>query len=157
MPNLTQHGAEAVAGYWDDFFIYTPGKFVTLGAGATLTQNINIQADSDFCLQKLTFQADLAGVAQTASGVIVPNVNVLITDSGSGRQLMNNVLPLTLIFGTGQIPFILPKPKWFAANSNVVIALTSFEAAVTPSIQLAFIGFKRFPMGGTSMFLAAQR
>jgi len=153
MASLQQHGAEAVAGYWDDFYVYTPGRFVAIGTGATLTQNINIQSDSDFCLQKLTFQSDVSAAAVTVSSMNQPNVNILITDSGSGRQLMNNVLPISLIFGTGQIPFILPKPKWFAANSNIVVALTSFEASNTPNIQLAFIGFKRYPMAaGTPMF-----
>lgn len=145
-PRLVQHGAEPVAGYWDDFFTYTPGRFTALAAAATQTQNINIQSDSDFCLQKLTYQADIAAAAQTASSRVIPLINVLLTDSGSGRQLMNNILPVTGLFGTGEIPFILPKPKWFAANSNIVVQVTNFDAAATYNLQLMFIGFKRFPM-----------
>lgn len=131
--------------YWDDFFVYNPLVFSALAAGATLTQNIAIQADSDFCLQKLSYNADIAAATQTDSARVVPLITTLITDSGSGRQLMNTDIPVPGLFGLGNQPFILPKPKWFAANSNIAVKVTSFVAAgTTYNLYLNFIGFKRF-------------
>ena len=124
-----------------DFYVYE-AEVLVLAVGAAANDVINIEADSDFILQKLTYQADLAGVAQTDAGRIVPNVTVQLIDTGSGRQLMQNPIPISSIFGTGRVPFILPNPRLFMRNSTLQVAFTSFEAAVTPTIRLAFIGYK---------------
>lgn len=126
-----------------DFFIYTTGRFSVAPAAQT-TQNIAISADSDFEITKITYFSDLAGVAQTVNGQILPNCNVIITDTGSGRQLMNVAIAIGAMFGLAREPFILPIPKIIAARSNLQIVVTSFEAAVTPSISLNFIGNKIF-------------
>lgn len=124
-----------------DFYIYE-AQTVALAAGGNANDTINIEADSDFILQKLTFEADLAGVAQLQSTQIFPNVTVQLTDTGSGRQLMQDAIPITSFFGIGMVPFILPNPRLFMRNSTIQVAFTSFEAAVTPTIRLAFIGYK---------------
>lgn len=124
-----------------DFFIYE-AAVVAIATGASVNDVINIEADSDFILQKLTYSADLAGVAQLESTRIVPNVTVQITDTGSGRQLMQNPIPIPSFFGSGELPFILPNPRLFMRNSTLQVAFTSFEAAATPDIELAFIGYK---------------
>ena len=124
-----------------DFYIYE-AAVVAIATGASVNDVINIEADSDFILQKLTYSADLAGVAQLESTRIVPNVTVQIVDTGSGRQLMQNPIPIPSFFGSGELPFILPNPRLFMRNSTIQIAFTSFEAAVTPDIELAFIGYK---------------
>ena len=124
-----------------DFFVYE-AQAVAIAVGGVANDVINIEADSNFILQKLTYEADLAGVAQTWGTRIVPNVTVQITDTGSGRQLMQNPVPIPSIFGSGALPFILPNPRLFSRNSTIQVAFTSFEAAVTPTIRLAFIGYK---------------
>jgi hypothetical protein len=126
-----------------DFFVYAL-SFSALAAGTNATQNLTIQADSDFILQKLTYEADLAAAAQTDSGRIIPLCSVLIVDSGSGRQSMNIAAGLTTLFGTGQIPFILPQPKVFLAQSNISVTLANISAATTYNIRLSFIGVKGF-------------
>lgn len=126
-----------------DFFIYTTGRF-SVAPAAQATQNIAIQADADFEIVKLTAFSDLAGAAQTRATQVVPNVNVLITDTGAGRQLMNVAVPLNSMFGTAQEPFILPIPKIIKARSNLQIVITSFEAANTDYLTLNFIGNKIF-------------
>lgn len=124
-----------------DFYVYEAEALV-LAAGASANDTIQIEADSDFILQKLTYQADLAGVAQTDATRVLPNVLVLLTDTGSGRQLMQTPIPIPSFFGIGAIPFILPNPRLFMRNSTITVAFTSFEAAATPSVRLAFIGYK---------------
>lgn len=124
-----------------DFYVYE-ALATAIAAGGAANDTIQIEADADFILQKLTYQADLAGVAQTDATRVIPNVSVILTDTGSGRQLMNTAIPITSIFGTGRVPFILPNPRLFMRNSVLQVAFTSFEAAATPTIRLAFIGYK---------------
>lgn len=124
-----------------DFYTYE-SQVVDLAVAGSANDVINIEADSDFILQKLTFQADLSGAAQDHSTRVIPNVLVQLIDTGSGRQLMQNPVPIPNIFGTGAIPFILPNPRLFMRNSTIQVAYTSFEAASVPTIRLSFIGYK---------------
>jgi len=136
---------EAVDDVRRDFYVYgsSAGSTVTpLAAGASSSDIINIEADSDFILQKLSYEADIAGAAFTDSSRPIPNVNVQLIDSGSGRQLMQNPLPIPSIFGTGELPFILSNPRFFAKNSTIQVAYTNFDAAIGYSIRLSFIGYK---------------
>jgi len=126
-----------------DFFVYQE-DFSALASGATASGNINIQADSDFVVQKLTYFADIAAAVQTNSSRVIPLTSVIVTDTGSGRNLMESALPISNLFGTGQIPFILPQPKMFLARSTITITLANFSAATTYNIRLSFIGYKIF-------------
>lgn len=126
-----------------DFFVYSL-VYASLAPGAANTQNLSIQADSDFIVQKMAFGANLAGASQTDSTRIIPLATLLIVDSGSGRQLMNIAVDFSSIFGTGQLPFILPQPKIFLAQTNIAVTLTNVSAAETYNIRLSFIGLKGF-------------
>jgi hypothetical protein len=126
----------------EEFQVYSTGR-PTAGIAAvsgTQTPNIQIRADSDFVIEKTTFSADIAAAAQTASTRVLPNVNVQIVITSSGRQLFNVQAPLTGLFGDGQLPFIWPKPYIVPASSTLQIQLVSFEAAIVPFITLNFIG-----------------
>jgi len=125
-------------------FTYSTGRLAAIATGATVNTSIIIQADADFAVEKLTYYADLAGVAQTSGARIVPNVLVLLTASSSGAQMMNTSAPIPSLFGTGDLPFILPYPYILTANSQLQIQLISFEAAVTPALTLNFIGRKLY-------------
>lgn len=126
-----------------DFFVYAI-DFATLAAGATATDNIQIQADADFEVQKLTYFSDIAGAAQTLTTQVVPLITVLIVDAGSGRQLMDRAVAIPALFGDGRIPFILPTPRIFAARSNITFTLVNFSAATTYRTRLNLIGTKLF-------------
>lgn len=126
-----------------DFFIYQLA-FSGLAAANSATDSFTIQADSDFRWEKATYFADIAAAGQTDSSRVVPLVTVLVTDTGSGRQLMDGAVPIPVLFGTGQIPFILHHPKVFGARATVSVTLTNFDAAQTYNIRLAFIGTKIF-------------
>lgn len=126
-----------------DFFVYT-ASVAALAVAASSNVTINIEADSDFILQKLTYKSDIAGAAQTSGTQIVPNVTVQLTDTGSGRQLMSNPVAIPAIFGSGELPFILPNPRLFRKNTTIQVAFTSFEAAITPDVDLFFIGYKKY-------------
>lgn len=124
-----------------DFYVYEAEALAILPAGSA-NDIINIEADSDFILQKFAFQADIAAAAYTDATRPWPNISVQLIDSGSGRQLMQNPIPVTSFMGTGELPFILPNPRKFLRNSTIQVAFTNFDAAVTYNIRLAFIGYK---------------
>lgn len=126
-----------------DYFIYEV-DFASIAANASSTGQINVEADSDFVWQKACYFADVAGAQQQQSTREIPLCSVLITDSGSGRQLMNSAVPLTAMFGTGDLPFILPQPKIFVARSTISVQVANFSAATTYRIRLSFIGTKQF-------------
>ena len=126
----------------EEFQVYSTGR-PTAGIAAVTgvqTSNIQIRADSDFVIEKTTFNADIAAAAQTESTRVLPNVSVQLVVTSSGRQLFNVTVPLTGLFGYSGLPFIWPKPYIVPASSTLQIQLTSFEAAVVPFITLSFIG-----------------
>ncbi|MES9859177.1 MAG: hypothetical protein ABW166_21705 [Sedimenticola sp.] len=126
-----------------DFYVYQE-DFLALASGGSATGSINIQADSDFVVQKLNYFADIAVAAQTDSSRIIPLVTVQITDSGSGRNLMEAPLPIPSMFGTGELPFILPQPKLFLARSTITLSVTNFSASTTYNLRLSLLGYKVF-------------
>lgn len=129
-----------------DFYVYEE-DFSGLTSGASASGNINIQADSDFVVQKLAYQADIANATVTDSSRVVPLVTVLVTDQGSGRQLMESAVPIPSLFGTGELPFILPQPKLFLARSTIAVQVSNYSSATDYNIRLSFIGYKVFRMG----------
>ena len=125
------------------FYVYE-AQALAIAAGGTATDQIAIEADSNFVWIKAAYMADLAGAAQTDATRVVPNVDVQLVDTGSGRQLLNGNIPIPSIFGTGELPFVLPIPQVLLSNSVLRIDFTSREAVNTPNIRLAFIGYKDF-------------
>lgn len=128
-------------------FFTHQATFSALAPAATNSVEINIETDSDFFWYKAAYFADLAAAAQTDATRVIPLVNVLITDGGSDRQLMRSAVPVPSIFGTGQIPFILPAPHQFKASSTISVQATNFDAAATYNLRLQLIGYKKFVKG----------
>ena len=129
-----------------DFFTYEL-DFSNLSNGTSATKSINVQADADFVLEKTAYMADLAAAAQTDSGRVVPLVTVLITDTGSGRQFMDNATPIPSLFGDGRLPFVLPEPRLFFARSTISVQVANYSSGSTYGLRLSFIGYKAYPQG----------
>lgn len=127
-----------------DYFIYV-AEVSSMTAAASLSDIINIQADSDFILDKLAYFSEIAGAAQTDSTRVIPLINVSITDTGSGRSLQDTAVPISLLAGDGRLPFVLSQPRIFSANSTIQVAFTNVSAGTTyATTKLAFIGRKVF-------------
>ncbi len=124
-----------------DFYIYE-AEALALAPAGNANDIINIEADSDFILQKFAYEADIAAAAFTFTTRPIPLITIQLIDSGSGRQLMQNPIPVSSFMGDGQLPFILPNPRKFLRNSTIQVAFNNFDAAVTYNIRLAFIGYK---------------
>jgi len=128
------------------FYIYSFD--VTVTAGATATSSLSIEADSDFILTKLSyFATDNAGTSVTYNTRIVPLVTVQLRDTASGRNLFDSEQPIANLFGSGEIPFIMPLQTTIRANSNVRASFTSLEASNDRRIFLSLIGFKLYRYG----------
>jgi hypothetical protein len=129
----------------EDFYVYET-DFLAVAAGATVTNNIQIQADSNFRWEQgILFAANNAALtALTPATQLFPLATVLITDTGSGRQLSSGAMPIQNLFGSGQLPFILQKPKIFTARATIAITITSFDTAIVQQLRLSFIGTKLF-------------
>lgn len=130
-----------------DFFVYATPSIAVAGVVGTQASNvIQVQADSDFELQKLSFFADTALAAQTASTRILPLVTLQLTDQGSGRALFSTPIAIPAIMGDGQIPYILPTSKIFSASSAIGIDLVNFSA-VAYNVRIVLSGSKLFRLG----------
>jgi len=132
-----------------DWFTYVFPTFAAIAAlsAASPQGQIIIQNDSDFELRRISYHMDNAAAAFTSSTLPMPNITALIVDSGSGRQLMNNPVPLDLIANLANTPPVeLPWPKIFTRNSVVTLTLTNFDAAATPNIRVVFHGRKIFSL-----------
>ena len=89
----------------------------------------------------------LIAAAQTESTRVIPLVTMQVTDSGSGRNLFESPVAVPSLFGTGELPFILPTPKLFSARSTITIAVANFDTAATYNLRFSFIGYKAFDTG----------
>lgn len=126
------------------------GSVATLAPLATLQTTINIDAGTDFYWFATTSWADIGVAAQTESSIVIPLVNVVVTDTGSARQLMNAPVPLPLISGPGERPYRLPRPRLFKANSNISLSFTSYVTTGTTysNVYMVFHGFRTQPNAG---------
>jgi hypothetical protein len=129
-----------------DFFVYGV-NFLALAPAAATSSAIQIQADSDFELQKLAFFADIAGGTETEATRGLPLVTLQITDTGTGRQVFSIPVPIPAIMGDGRIPFILPTTKIFSSNASVTFDVVNYSAATTYNLRLLLIGSKLFRFG----------
>lgn len=119
-----------------------------LAPAQSLPSQINIDAGTDFYWVATTFQADIAQAAQTESSVVIPLTTVIITDTGSQRQLMNAAVPLPCIAGPGERPYRLILPRLFRANSIITFNWTNYVNASpgeTYNIYLILHGFRLPP------------
>ncbi len=131
--------------YFKDFFFYR--AYVTsLASGVSSTSVVSIEANSDFVWLKSSYFADLAGAVQTNDSRVIPLCTVSITDSGSGRNLQSNPIPINSVAGHDGLPLNLPVPRVFQRNSNVTFTFTNNAVGGTTylNLTLTLIGYKKF-------------
>lgn len=124
-----------------DFYSYTQRAVLAGAVAATTSLVYQIEADSYFYLNAISYQADTALANVTDSTNIIPLVTIVVFDSGSGRQLMANPVPLNCIAGYNGSPFRLPKPRRFASTSQITVTLVNYSA-IAYNISLCLSGFK---------------
>ena len=140
--------------YTEDLFTYSTGNgqtgsFGTIAPGATATATIQIEADSYFKWVQSTFFAWVEGQDPEATDATrpIPPILVTITDSGSGRRLMNSPVPVASIYGDGRLPFMLPQERFFLPRSTITFAATNLSATDTWNLILDHSGAKGYKSG----------
>lgn len=138
LANMTDRELQQVFGIRDH---YVYGVSTTaLGAAGTATLNFTTQVDSNFLWQGGVAQCDTTG---TPTGT--PLITVQIVDSSSGRNLNSAAVPLPFLFGTGQLPFLLPTPRFFRGGTQVTVNLTNYSTGTTyTNVYIGFVGTKFF-------------
>ena len=124
-----------------DFFVYS-AEFLPIGASASATVRVPIQADSAFALMEIT--GTVRALVTDEAVVVAPAMRMELRDEGTGRILMDRAQMWDNIIGTAERPFFLPAPKVIRANSTFVVTLTN-DNANDRQVRIAFIGYKIFP------------
>lgn len=123
---------------------FTAGAANNIAVGATVNLNVQIDAGSPFLIISQSYYNNTLNAAETVSTLDIPNIVILLTDSGTNRQLMDVATPVNCIFGNGQFPYVLPEPKLMQANSILQVQATNRDAAVGYNLYLAFNGYKLY-------------
>lgn len=145
-PRAVYQRLRSQKGYVEDYTVYEL-DFRSLAVGATASQSIPIQADSAFKWTKACMFASIGafpGAAFTDATRPVPNATVQVQDTGSGRLLYNAPVPVSSVFGYGNLPFILPVERVFAERSAITVTVTNNSAADIYNLLLSLIGAKVF-------------
>jgi hypothetical protein len=125
---------------------YYETNLVSIVHATSAPSQINIDAGTDFYWVATTYMVDEAAADLDESTFILPLLTVVITDTGSQRQLMNAPLPLVCIAGPGERPYRLILPRLFRANSIIQFNWANYSAATDyTNLFLVMHGFRLPP------------
>jgi hypothetical protein len=117
---------------------------VELAAVGEESTVLRIESATDFLWFKSTYHTEIdPAAALTDQTRIIPLVDVQIQVSGADRNLFQAPTPIPNVFGTGQIPFVLPSPMVLLANSEVRFDFTSRDPRAL-RLTLNLIGLKDY-------------
>jgi hypothetical protein len=116
-----------------------------LANGQSTPTQINIDAGTDFYWFATSYQADVGAAAQTEANWVIPLMTVVMTDTGSQRQLMNAAVPISTIAGGGERPYRLILPRLFRANSIITFNWANYSTNQTYNLYLILHGFRLPP------------
>ncbi len=125
------------------FYTYSV-LFTATVTATTATQQVNIQADSNFLVQQLIFGTLSAANPQVP--LPIPAITIQITDASSGMTLFDRAMPIWMVAGTPQLPYLLPTPRTFPASSSIQVSLTNNDGA-NRDTYLMFAGQKVSRLG----------
>lgn len=131
------------------FHTYEINVTAALAAGANTLGTFTVDQNCDFFWTKFTGHVTSGNDGTTRTNELIPEIDLVITDAGSQRNLMNIQVPMRNITGTGEIPFILPIEGFLSGTSQVSVQFFNVSDNTSYStIKLSFIGVKAFLRGG---------
>jgi hypothetical protein len=119
-----------------DFFTYSMELPTGLANGLTNSATFTIDNDSDFLWQKSTYFVNVGDAGFNEDSRPIPGVTLVIKDTTSGREMSTTQVPISAMFGTGELPFILPVPKLLARVTTISVTF----ANITDDTDYSFIG-----------------
>lgn len=140
---------------WLDGFDYSAtfltGTTTALPATGSMTIPIQINGDSDFIVQSI----NLIAFTNATTVLATPNYSLLLTRSGSGRDIMYEEQSVMNICGNlwnNAQPGLRTMPIKLDAANTFNVKLTNNSGVAPNRVQLTFTGFKVFYVnGGTPM------
>lgn len=112
--------------------------------GTSKSFALSIEADAYFLLDKISYFIEKAGQAPPLEeSRIIGLVDIQITDTGSGRNLMSDTVDLSSIAGHEGLPFIPPARRVFKPSSSVQVIFNNYSTSEDYNrIALYFHGIK---------------
>jgi hypothetical protein len=138
------------------FYYSTQFTGSVVAAGATVAQNISIQADSHFVVRYHNITVYNSPNILVFAGLAALTLNLF--DTGSGRTLQDNAQAIQNLCGGaggtvggagGNLPFILPEPWLCRAGGVIQVTLGNLGTLTFPRVDFSLIGFKVFKFGAT--------
>lgn len=125
------------------YFTYELTMGPLVAATGQDTDTFQVQAAYDFYWFKSeAYVYDANGLGVSTSQW--PNIEVLLQDGSTTEQMSNQSASISSMFGTGQIPFILPQPHRIDAGSSFNVSVVNRHATIAYSVRLAFSGVHVF-------------
>jgi len=132
----------------DEFFQYAIA--FTFPAGTeTFNQAIPVQSDAHFMVMSTAYtnSLEVGNIAANTSvnklSVVNGGATVQLTDNGNQHFLSSQLVPVNVLFGSGELPHIWEMSHLFRANTGIGVLITGTGAAVAGQvIRLVFSGMK---------------
>ncbi len=127
-----------------DYFWYAASVAGISSVAQAATGLINLDADSYFYCVALTAVTNIAGAAYTESTAPLPLISLQITDSSTGKALMNTPILIPGFLGDGKRPYRFVRPRVFQPNGTIQLSFSGalLAAGTTYGIQVIFHGYK---------------
>lgn len=116
--------------------------FAALAPAGVATQQLNIQANSDFILVEIGIRAN-TGAAQTVATAVLPFLRMLLTDSGTNEQLMASPVDVCVYctIAANGTENTLPYPRLLTGRSSLTVQMSNYApVAETYSFDVLFTG-----------------
>jgi hypothetical protein len=115
-----------------------PGSFLLgAGVGVTGTAQIQITAEADFEAVKIM------AFGFTPAKAALTDFLVKMTETASGRDLMNQPILAVCLAGTSQLPLILPVTLFINRASQITLTFTNLNA-LAQHIYFTLLGIKYY-------------
>jgi hypothetical protein len=136
-----------------------PSDFQTYGVSFTLANGNNLAAAGGIGLSNIVFDAasdfiwyyaaftamnSAGNTGWTESTRQYPPITLLMTPGDTSSQLMNQPIPITHIFGNGEMPFVLPAPRTIPARTTMTFQVVNLDTTIAYDLYLSLIGVRRY-------------
>lgn len=140
------------------FFAYEMTFSALAAVTGTDTKNFQVNSAYDFYwFKSAAFIYDANGLG--VSTLQWPNMEVELKDGSTTEQTTNQAAAIHSLFGSGQIPYILPQPHMIAAGASFFAQVWNLHGATAYSVRLCFQGvhvFKGEPLNARAAQAAMQ-
>lgn len=117
----------------------------TIAGGATQPGSVQINNDSYFVIVQATADIwDATGNTTNLSPDVAP-MTVVISDTSSGQNMMDQATPIGALFGTAKQPFVWQYRANLLNPGGQLNVILANRLATAQRVQLTFSGFKVYP------------